>query len=130
MIGLHDHHRAHITRVSRGLLNNSAPSLLQLILRRMWQRPFVLGDLAEIAAIHPATAGGAPDEMLNFALGRIAEALPEIFAALNADHEPASYSCQVSASRAILSHSSAILLQCSFSSAAMHRSACRRQAPA
>jgi hypothetical protein len=57
MIGLHDHHRAHITRVSRGLLNNIAPSLLRLILRRMWQRPFVLEYLGMIAAVDPAATG-------------------------------------------------------------------------
>jgi hypothetical protein len=55
---------APILRVSRGLLNNSAPSLLQLILRRMWQRPFVLEDLAEIAAVDPAAARWASDEIV------------------------------------------------------------------
>jgi hypothetical protein len=30
----------------------------------MWQRPFVLEDVAQIAAIDPAMAGRAPDEML------------------------------------------------------------------
>jgi hypothetical protein len=30
----------------------------------MWQRPFVLEHLAEIAAINPAAAGRAPDEVL------------------------------------------------------------------
>src|SRR4051794_5348077 len=43
---------------------------------------------------------------------------------------PESYSRQVSASRAILSHSSAILPQCSFSISVLHRSACRRQSSA
>ena len=43
-----------------------------------------------------------------------------VSAALNADHGPASYSRHVSASRAILSHSAAILPQCSFSISVLH----------
>jgi hypothetical protein len=48
---------------------------LRLILRRVRQRPFVLEHLAEIAAIDPAAAGGAPDEMLGLARWRIADTL-------------------------------------------------------
>ena len=42
---------------------------------RMWQRAFVLEGLAEITAIDPAIAGGAPDEMLGLARWRIADTL-------------------------------------------------------
>ena len=62
---------------------------LWLILRWVWERTLVLEHLAEIAAIDPAGAGWASDEMLGLVLWRIAEAFPQIFAALNADHGPA-----------------------------------------
>ena len=74
---------APILHVSRGLLNNSAPSLLRLIPYRMRQRPFVLDHLTEITAIDPATTGRTPDEMLRFVLRRIANALAEVFAPRN-----------------------------------------------
>ena len=41
---------------------------LRLILRRMWQRPFVLEDLSKIAAINPPIAGRTVDEMLGLIL--------------------------------------------------------------
>jgi hypothetical protein len=45
-------------------LSLRAMASLRLIFRRMWQRPLVLEDLAEITAIEPAAAGRASDEML------------------------------------------------------------------
>jgi len=48
---------------------------LRLILRRVWQRPFVLEHLSKIAAVDPAAAGRAPEEMLGLARWRIADAL-------------------------------------------------------
>jgi hypothetical protein len=53
---------------------------LRLILR-VRQRPFVLEDLAEIAAVDPAVAGWAADEVLGLVLWRIADANAQIFAA-------------------------------------------------
>jgi hypothetical protein len=44
----------------------------------MWQRPFVLEHLAEIAAIDPAAARRAPDVMLGLVLGWLADRPPEI----------------------------------------------------
>jgi hypothetical protein len=57
-----------------------------LVLCRVWERTFVLEHLAKIAAIDPASASRAADEMLGFVLGWIAEPLPKISAARNADH--------------------------------------------
>ena len=47
----------------------------------MWQRPFVLEHLAEIAAIHPAGADWAPDEVLGLICRRIAGTLSDVAAA-------------------------------------------------
>jgi hypothetical protein len=47
-----------------------------LILRWAWERTFVLEHLAEIAAIDPAGAGWASDELLGLVLWRIAKRLP------------------------------------------------------
>ena len=52
----------------------------RLVLRRVWQGPFVLENLTEITAVDPATTGRTPDEMLRFVLRWIANALAEIFA--------------------------------------------------
>ena len=41
----------------------------------MRQRPFVLEDLAEIAAVDPAAAGRTSEEMLGLVLRRIADTL-------------------------------------------------------
>ena len=41
---------------------------LRLVLRRMRQWPFVLEHLAKIAAVDPAAAGRAADEVLRVAL--------------------------------------------------------------
>jgi hypothetical protein len=46
---------------------------LRLILRRVQQPPFVLEHLAEIAALDPAAAGPAPDEMLSLVLRLLAD---------------------------------------------------------
>jgi hypothetical protein len=54
------------------------PASLRLILRRMWQRPFVREHLAEIAAIDPAAARRAPGVMLGLVLGWLADWPPEI----------------------------------------------------
>jgi hypothetical protein len=59
---------------------------LRLILRRVRQRPFVLEHLAEIAAIDPAIAGRAPDEVLGLALRGIAQKPPQKFATRNVCH--------------------------------------------
>jgi len=45
---------------------------LRPILRWVWQRSFVVEDLAQITAIDPAVTGGAPDEVISLALGRLA----------------------------------------------------------
>jgi hypothetical protein len=42
----------------------------------MWQGPFVLEHLAEIAAIDPAIAGRAADEMVGLVCRRVAETHP------------------------------------------------------
>jgi hypothetical protein len=47
----------------------------------------VLENLAKIAAIDPAAAGRATDEMLGLILRRIAEGLSKILAARNVDHQ-------------------------------------------
>jgi hypothetical protein len=52
----------------------------------MGKRPFVLEHLAKIAAIDPAAAARAPDEVLGLALGRIAETPLQISAARDAEH--------------------------------------------
>jgi hypothetical protein len=44
-------------------------------------RDFVLEHLAEIAAVDPAAASGAPDEVLGLILRGIAEKLPDVVAA-------------------------------------------------
>ena len=62
------------------------PSLLRLILRRVWQRPLMLEHLTEIAAVNPATTGRTSDEMLRFILRWIANALAEVFSARNIGH--------------------------------------------
>jgi len=56
---------------------------LRLILRRVRQRTLVLEHLAKIAAIDPATAGRAADEILCLALGLMANSSPEDGAAGN-----------------------------------------------
>ena len=61
-------------------------------MRRMWQRPFVLKHLAEIAAINPAAAHLASDEMLAFVLRRVADELADVFPARNVGHLPQSSS--------------------------------------
>jgi hypothetical protein len=48
---------------------------LRLILRRVRQRAFVLEHLSKIAAVDPAAAGRAPEEMLGLARWRIADTL-------------------------------------------------------
>jgi hypothetical protein len=50
------------------------------------QGAFVPKNLAKIAAVDPAAAGRATDEMLGLVLGRIADAPPEIFATRKVDH--------------------------------------------
>jgi hypothetical protein len=47
---------------------------------------FVLEYASKIAAINPAAAGWAFDEMLGLTLRRVAEKLPNIFAAWNGNH--------------------------------------------
>ena len=59
---------------------------LRLILRRMRQGTFVLEHLAEIAAINPAVAGRAFDEVLGVVIRRLAEAPTNISTARKADH--------------------------------------------
>jgi hypothetical protein len=54
---------------------HNLPSL-RLILRGVRQRPFVLDHLAEIAAIDPAIAGRAADEMVGLVCRRVAETHP------------------------------------------------------
>ena len=63
-----------------------APDILWLALRRMWQRTFVVEHLAEITAVDPAVAGGAPDEVLGLALRGIAQKPPQKFATRNVCH--------------------------------------------
>jgi DNA-directed RNA polymerase subunit F len=46
----------------------------------------VLEHLAKIAAVDPAAAGRASDEMLGLTNRRLAELLPQISAARKADH--------------------------------------------
>jgi hypothetical protein len=57
-----------------------------LILRWMRQGALMLEDLTEIAAIDPAVARLASDEMLCFVLRRVAQALSKILAARDRDH--------------------------------------------
>jgi hypothetical protein len=52
-----------------------------LILQRVWERPFVLEHLAEIAAVDPAIAGRGTDEVLSLIRGRLSDALANIFPA-------------------------------------------------
>ena len=59
---------------------------MRLILRRVWQGSLVLEHLAKIAAVVPAAAGRASDEMLRFVLRWIANALAEVFSARNIGH--------------------------------------------
>ena len=54
---------------------------MRLILRRVWQRPFVLEHLAEITAIDPAIAGRTSDEMVGLVLRGIAAELTDVLAA-------------------------------------------------
>jgi hypothetical protein len=54
---------------------------LRLILRRVWQRPFVLEHLAEITAIDPAAARLAFDEVFGLIRGRLCNALANVFPA-------------------------------------------------
>jgi hypothetical protein len=56
---------------------------LKLILRRVWQRTFMLKDLAQITAIDPATAGGAADEVSCFVRGRLADEPANVLSALD-----------------------------------------------
>ncbi len=63
---------------------HNLPSL-RLILRGVRQRPFVLEHLAEIAAIDPAIAGRAADEMVGLVCRRVAETLSDVFAAREID---------------------------------------------
>jgi hypothetical protein len=55
--------------------------LLQLVLCWVRQRAFVLENLAEITAIDPAVARWAPDEVFGLVRRRVAETLPDVFAA-------------------------------------------------
>jgi hypothetical protein len=57
-----------------------------LILRWMRQGALIVEDLTEIAAIDPAVARLASDEMLCFVLRRVAQALSKILAARDRDH--------------------------------------------
>jgi hypothetical protein len=52
----------------------------------MWQRAFVLKDLAKVAAIDPSTACRAADEVLGLAGRWIAETPSNVFAAGNVGH--------------------------------------------
>ena len=52
----------------------------------VWQRTFVVEHLAEITAVDPAVAGGAPDEVLGLALRGIAQKPPQKFATRNVCH--------------------------------------------
>ena len=63
---------------------HNLPSL-RLILRGVRQRPFVLDHLAEIAAIDPAIAGRAAEEMVGLVCRRVAETLSDVFAAREID---------------------------------------------
>jgi hypothetical protein len=47
----------------------------------MRQWPFVLEHLAEITAIDPAVAGGAPDEVLGLVVWEIAKRLTDVLPA-------------------------------------------------
>jgi hypothetical protein len=49
---------------------------LRLVLRRMWQRPFVFEYFAEITAVDPAAAGRTADEVFGLILRRSAEEIP------------------------------------------------------
>jgi predicted DNA-binding ribbon-helix-helix protein len=55
--------------------HSTLASAIRLFLRWVRQGAFVLGDLAEIAAINPAAAGGAANEMLGIVLRRVADEL-------------------------------------------------------
>jgi hypothetical protein len=57
--------------------------LLWPVLRRMRQRPGMVGHLTEIAAIEPATSRGTPDVMLRFLGHRPPKRPAPIFAARN-----------------------------------------------
>jgi hypothetical protein len=48
-----------------------------LILRRVWQRTFVLGHLSKIAAVDPPAAGWATDEVIGLTRGWIAKTLAQ-----------------------------------------------------
>jgi hypothetical protein len=56
------------------------PSLL-LILWRVWQRAFVLEHLSKIAAVDPAAAGRASDEMICLVHRLSADAPPKVLVA-------------------------------------------------
>ena len=58
--------------------------LVRPVLRRMRQRLLVLQHLAEVAHIHPGSAGGALDEVIGLSLGLAANALADDLAALGA----------------------------------------------
>jgi hypothetical protein len=57
----------------------------------MWERPFVLEDLAEVAAVDPAAASRATDEMFGLVLRLIADTVPLIFAAREIHHVSAEF---------------------------------------
>ena len=48
-----------------------------MILRRVWQRTFVLGHLSKIAAVDPPAEGWATDEVIGLTLGWIAKTLAQ-----------------------------------------------------
>ena len=52
----------------------------------MWQGTFVIEHLAEITAIDPAAAAGAPDEVVGLTLRGIAQKPPQKFATRNVCH--------------------------------------------
>jgi len=57
---------------------------LRSILRRVWERAFVLEHLAEITAIDPTAAGRAANEVLGLVRRRLSDALADIFTARDA----------------------------------------------
>jgi len=48
-----------------------------VILRRVWQRTFVLGHLSKIAAVDPPAAGWATDEVIGLTREWIAKTLAQ-----------------------------------------------------
>jgi hypothetical protein len=69
MIGLHDHHRAHITRVAR-TVEQQCPILIAVDPATGVARASRARKLTDITAVDPAAAGRASDEMLG-SVGRL-----------------------------------------------------------